>query len=215
MQSDVFYEQLKNYRPGPMEPGRQSAVLLPFVAINGRWELLLEERAHGLRAQPGELCLPGGGMEAGESPVQAALRECCEELLIQPEQLEYWGCGDLLTTPGGLTVHTVLARLHGYTGTFSADEVHTTFTVPVSWLLENPPLRSECETITHTCPGFPHEWVPGGENYPWRKGRWPVYFYPEYQGRRIWGITAKILYYTLKRLKNMGGLPDAAETLLK
>lgn len=207
MQSNEFYEALRAHQPGPMEPGRQSAVALLFLAVDGRWEILLEERAHGLRAQPGELCLPGGGIEAGEAPAQAALRECCEELLIQPRQLELWGLGDVLTTPGGLTVHTALARLREYGGTFSADEVHTTFTVPVDWLMAQQPQRFDSTVSTHPAADFPHEWVPGGENYPWRKGRWPIYFYPEYQGRRIWGITAKVLFHTLQRIQMMGGLP--------
>ena len=207
MRSDAFLTQMKQHCPGSMEPQRQSAVLLPFVAVQGRWHLLLEERAHTLRAQPGELCLPGGGMDPGERPGQAALRECCEELLIRPEQLELWGLGDVLTTPSGRTIHTALAQLRDYAGTFSPQEVHSMFTVPVDWLLEHPPLRFDSAVTTHPQPGFPQEWVPGGENYPWSQGRWPIFFYPPYQGRRIWGITAKILLHSLELVQRLGGLP--------
>lgn len=211
MQANEFYKAIQDHRPGPMEPGRQSAVAILFLTVNDQWHVLVEERAHQLRVQPGELCLPGGGVEPGESPVQAALRECCEELLVEPKQLQLWGQGDILTTPSGLTVHTVLARLYEYKATFSPQEVHTVFSVPVDWLLSQQPYRFDSQVST--CPGadFPQDWVPGGKNYPWRKGCWPIYFYPEYQGKRIWGITAKILYHTMERIKVLGGLPPAKE----
>src|ERR1700734_2746465 len=45
--------------------------------------LLLTRRAAGLRAHGGQRALPGGRCDAGETPVQAALRELHEELGLE------------------------------------------------------------------------------------------------------------------------------------
>ena len=202
-----FYTAVWQHQPRLMEPGRESAVLLPFVAKPEGWHLLFEIRASGLRSQPGEICFPGGGIEPGESPEQAARRETCEELLLEPQQVELWGAADLLHTPSGLTVSPYLGCLNGYEGTFSAQEVEQVFTVPVAWLMEHPPEVYRSKSTTVPEPDFPYYKVPGGQAYPWRSGRWPIYFYPEYQGHLIWGMTAKILYYTLEWVRELGGLP--------
>ena len=207
---ESFYTRMGQHTPTLMEPGRRAAVLLPFVASGGEWHIVLEERARTLRHQPGEICLPGGMVEPGESPRAAALRETCEELLVGPSQLELWGAGDLLHTPAGMTLHPYLVRLSGYRGGFSAQEVHSVFTVPASWLLAHPPMQYTTRLATCPEPDFPYERVPGGRAYPWRRGRWPVYFY-EYQGRTIWGITAKILCHTLELVQQLGGLPPVEE----
>ncbi len=202
-----FYTAVHQHRPRLMEPGRESAVLLPFVAGPKGWQLLFEVRASGLRSQPGEICFPGGGIEPGEDPAQTALRETCEELLVGPEQVELWGAADLLHTPAGLTVSPYLGQLRQYQGGFSPQEVEQVFTVPVSWFMEHPPEEFFSRIGTTPEPGFPYGRVPGGEAYPWRSGRWPIYFYPEYEGRVIWGMTAKLLFYTLEWVQQLGGLP--------
>lgn len=206
-----FYKILQQRTPGLMEEKRASAVLLAFTVRRGAWQIVLEERSRKLHHQPGEICLPGGMVEPGETPAQAALRETCEELLIRPEQLTLWGPGDVLMTPGGHSIHPFLAGLRDYEGTFSEAEVHTTFTVPVQWLLDNPPKSYLTRTTTHPGEDFPYEAVPGGRDYPWRQGKWPVYFYPEYEGRLIWGLTAKMLYHTLQLVQQLGGLPSVPE----
>lgn len=206
MQQHPFYQKLAARAPGLMEPGRQAAVLLPFVAQNGQWQLLFEVRAQGLRRQPGEICLPGGMVEPGEPPAQAALREACEELLVAPGQLALWGAADVLPTPGGQTVYPFLAQLAGYQGGFSAAEVHSTFLVPAGWLMQAHPQVFASRVSTQPGPEFPYHLVPGGRAYPWHGGQWPVYFY-QYQGRVIWGITAKVVYHALDMVRQLGGLP--------
>lgn len=57
-----------------------------YVVVEAR--VLLLERAPGLRGA-GFWAPPGGHLEAGESPVEAACRECAEELglALAPERL--------------------------------------------------------------------------------------------------------------------------------
>ena len=65
------------------------AILVPLVQWEGKLCLLFETRAETLVGhQPGEVCFPGGRREAGEKPVDTALRETWEEIGIPPEAIE-------------------------------------------------------------------------------------------------------------------------------
>lgn len=64
-------------------------------------ELLLEVRAAGI-AQAGDPCFPGGRIERGETPPQAAAREMLEELCIRADPARFLG-----QLP---TVHTMLGH---------------------------------------------------------------------------------------------------------
>lgn len=77
------------------------AVLVPLVCGEAEIDLLVEVRAAGI-SQSGDPCFPGGRIEQGESPAQAAIREMAEELgiTIRTEQV----LGQLPT------VHTMLGR---------------------------------------------------------------------------------------------------------
>jgi len=57
---------------------------VPGLASHARWSdapaLLLTRRAEGLRSHAGQWALPGGRIDAGETPEQAALRELAKEV---------------------------------------------------------------------------------------------------------------------------------------
>ncbi len=176
---------------------RHSSVLLPLIEKDGDLEVLFEVRSSTLQHQPGEVCFPGGAVENGESYEEAAVRETAEELNIETGQIEILAPLDYLVTNSGMTVHVYLGVLKEYSGTYSSDEVDHIFTVPLSWFLEHEPQKYV--TTVHTVPGedFPFDLVPGGREYPWRKGHYDVYFY-RYGGEIIWGMTAKLMYAFVK-----------------
>ena len=62
---------LRARTPGLMDSRRTYAVLVPLVERDGALHLLYEVRARTLRRQPGEVCFPGGRMEAGRPPRSA------------------------------------------------------------------------------------------------------------------------------------------------
>jgi 8-oxo-dGTP diphosphatase len=62
---------------GRMPRSRYEGVLVACRRSDGRWLLIRRGRAVSLG---GKLCFPGGGLEPGESPAEAAVREMAEEL---------------------------------------------------------------------------------------------------------------------------------------
>jgi 8-oxo-dGTP pyrophosphatase MutT (NUDIX family) len=65
--------------PAPMN-ARSAAVMLLLFQRDGRWCLPLTERPTSLLRHGGQVSLPGGTIEPGESAEQAAIRELREEL---------------------------------------------------------------------------------------------------------------------------------------
>lgn len=59
---------------------RESAVLAALVPTAEGWRIPVVTRAASLRAHAGQVSLPGGSLEPGESPSEAALREFAEEM---------------------------------------------------------------------------------------------------------------------------------------
>ena len=49
---------------------------------------------------------------------------------------------------------------------------------------------------------FPFDRIRGGRDYPWRKARRAIYFY-SYEGREIWGMTARIMKAFVRILRNL------------
>jgi 8-oxo-dGTP pyrophosphatase MutT (NUDIX family) len=69
---------------GPAPPtARPAAVMLLLFQRAGRWHLPLTERPATLARHAGQISLPGGSVDPGESSSQAALRELAEELGIE------------------------------------------------------------------------------------------------------------------------------------
>ena len=70
----------------PPEGGRRSSVMMLFgPAERGGEDVVLTERAHTLRTQPGDISFPGGKREPSDaSDAAAALRETQEEVGIDP-----------------------------------------------------------------------------------------------------------------------------------
>lgn len=197
-----MFEHLQNRIPKQIseEDQRLSAVVLPLIKIEGEYHLLFEVRANTLHHQPGEVCFPGGRVDAYESTRAAAIREVKEELLVGDENLKIYGPLDYFFSPGHMKVQPYLGELFDYKGQFSKAEVAEVFTVPLSFFKKTEPKIAYCDTSTIPRDDFPYELVAGGKDYPWAKGAYDVYFY-EYEGHIIWGMTAKMLAKNLHFIK--------------
>lgn len=75
--------------PPPPNPRRASAVLVLFgPGADGEPRVVLTERAHTLRSHSAQVVFPGGHVDPGETPIEAALRESQEEVDLDPASVE-------------------------------------------------------------------------------------------------------------------------------
>jgi 8-oxo-dGTP pyrophosphatase MutT (NUDIX family) len=82
----------KGWEPDHQPPGaRQAAALILLYEDHGRLVLPLTVRRDDLPHHPGQVSLPGGAVDPGEPPDQAALREAHEEIGIVPDDVRLVG----------------------------------------------------------------------------------------------------------------------------
>jgi 8-oxo-dGTP pyrophosphatase MutT (NUDIX family) len=149
------------------------AAVLVGVMENAEPTLLLTQRTTTLSKHGGQIAFPGGRLDDGETPLQAALREAEEETGLASRYIEPLGYLDGYLTVTGYFIVPVVARiLPGFTFTPHAAEVDEIFDVPLSFLLN----AQNRETQTR-------EW----------KGMTRRYYVYPYQQRYIWGATAGMI----------------------
>jgi len=177
-------------------------VMVPLIETSEGCRVLLEIRASTLKKQPGEISLPGGRKEKGETPLEAAVRETSEELTIPKTAVSVLGPLDYLVTPFNYIIYPFVGAIgQKYISDIKGapGEVDCLFTVPLNYFLRTRPQIYRVRTEFKVPGGFPFELIPGGEDYNWSSGIYPVYFY-SYNGRIIWGITARILKSLVDKL---------------
>lgn len=178
----------------------KTAVLLPLLPQPGdEWAVLFEVRAHNLEQQPGEICFPGGHVDAVDaSEVETAVRETCEELRVPLPSIEVLGALDVVFMPSQIIVYPfagILRRPEAINP--DPGEVAEVFTVPLRELLQATPEYYEMAVRMHPPENFPLHKIPNGPNYRWRTGVLPELFY-EFNGYVIWGMTARVLHNFLQ-----------------
>ena len=102
-----FLDEVKALRArGDLSPD------LPAMPPPGSWSneaaLLLTRRALHLRNHAGQWALPGGRIEPGESPTEAALREVQEEIGLPLPATQVLGCLDDYATRSGFVITPVV-----------------------------------------------------------------------------------------------------------
>lgn len=113
--AEIRPERLSHNDPPATTAGvRQAAVLVLFGEGPGGPDVLLQQRAGGLRNHAAEASFPGGGRETGDrGPVQTALREAVEETGLHPDGVTALATlPRLFIPPSGFQVTAVLAHWH-------------------------------------------------------------------------------------------------------
>jgi len=88
---------------------RRAAVVLALAPDElGRACFLLTRRAEGLRNHGGQWALPGGRLDSGETPVDAALRELSEEVGLHLDPGQVLGSLDDYPTRSGFCITPVV-----------------------------------------------------------------------------------------------------------
>jgi 8-oxo-dGTP pyrophosphatase MutT (NUDIX family) len=158
---------------------RPAAVL---IAITEREEpgMLLLHRPSNMRSHPGQIAFPGGKLDPGETPVDAALREANEELGITESKVRIIGTSDIYRTHSGFEITPVLGvvppDIHIVP---NPTEVAQWFEAPVGFVLDPANHRQE--------------WI------DW-EGSMRAYYEIPWNGHQIWGVTAAILVNLSRRL---------------
>jgi 8-oxo-dGTP pyrophosphatase MutT (NUDIX family) len=162
--------------PDGVKP-KTAAVLVPVVCRDDALHLILTQRTDHLSKHAGQIAFPGGLRDAGETPLQAALREAEEEIGLGPEFVAPLGyLSGYLTVTGYLVTPVVAMLRDGFSLAPEPGEVADVFEVPLAYLMDG---RNR---ETHA-----REWQGLTRHY---------YAYP-YQSRYIWGATAGMI-------KNLG-----------
>ena len=136
----ITVDELTRFVPPDDAETRTGAVLMLFGGESrADGYLLLTERAHHMRSHPGHVSFPGGSIDPGESPVEAALREAEEETGVDPTGVDVFAeLPELWLPPSNFTVTPLLGWWRAPTAVdvVDPDEVHAVFRAPISELLD-------------------------------------------------------------------------------
>jgi len=147
------------------------SVFVPFVEIDGKLNLLFEVRSLGLARQPGDICFPGGKIEAGETGEECAVREAAEELGVSRDAIRIIQQLDSIYTHDGFPLHSFYGEI-AYDklseSKINHREVESIFYVPASYFLN----RERREESSY-----------------------------RYGDKNIWGLTARIIHNLVKILQ--------------
>jgi 8-oxo-dGTP pyrophosphatase MutT (NUDIX family) len=156
---------------------KPAAVLVP-IQERAREHYLIE-RAATLRSHGGEIAFPGGAVTTEDrDTLAAALRECQEEIGIDPENVQIIGQLDQVTVVRSRYLVTPFVGIFRPPFTFSPNkqEVNSVISIPVSALLEPDCFAAELKA----------------------DGRARIIYHFRYEALDIWGATARILKQLLE-----------------
>ncbi len=83
--------RVESLRATPPADARPAGVLILLYQSNGMWHFPLMKRVEDGLVHGGQISLPGGSQEAGESLQETALREACEEVGAACAEVEVLG----------------------------------------------------------------------------------------------------------------------------
>lgn len=170
--SDQRLDGITSFRP--------AAVLIAVTERDDPGVLLLH-RPSNMRAHPGQIAFPGGKIDAGETPTEAALREAHEELGINARDVRIIGTSDVYRTHSGYEITPVLGIIPpDLTIRPNPTEVAQWFEAPVGHVLD--PASHVVRDV---------EWEGGMRQY----------YEIMWQDHCIWGVTAALIVNLSRRLR--------------
>jgi coenzyme A diphosphatase NUDT7 len=201
MDTEKLKSFLQNRKPGILgsESYSNYAVLLPIIEKNNELHVLFEVRSLLLRRQPGEICFPGGRVDASDKDEKyTAIRETFEELGIPKEDIHDVFPLDYMVSPFGTIIYPFVGFIQNPEQiTPNPDEVAEIFSVPLTYLQETNPEIYQINFKLEPEEEFPYHHIKGGEKYKWQARQMEEHFY-YYGDKVIWGLTARILSHFLE-----------------
>ncbi|MEL6372386.1 MAG: CoA pyrophosphatase [Pseudomonadota bacterium] len=158
----------------------RAAAVLVGIVNRAPLTLLLTARAVTLKSHPGQIAFPGGKLDAGETAMQAALREADEEVGLAHTQIEPLGYLEGYLTGTGFHISPLVALIEPPLALkLDPREVADAFEVPLAFVMD----RANHQRHTRV----------------W-KGRERQYYAMDHGARHIWGATAGIIRNLTERL---------------
>ncbi len=154
---------------------KTASVLVPLAVHDEELVVLFTHRSYHLNSHSGQVSFPGGMKEDWDSDAATtALRETEEEIGIKPKKIEILGRMKFLKSHTGLIIYPFVGFIQDLNGLQkNLDEVERIFCISYAWLSSPKNL-------------FQEDYLrPGGEIHK-------VWTFKEYEGEKIWGITAEI-----------------------
>jgi 8-oxo-dGTP pyrophosphatase MutT (NUDIX family) len=174
---DIARRRLVGMAPLPLPLGdwTPASVLILVYPRDGNERVLLTVRSELVEHHKGQISFPGGASDADDGSAEAtALRETFEEVGVPPHEIEVLGRLDDVRTVSSYRVTPVVGSMEctprGFTP--SPFEVAEVLEIPILHLLD-----------------------PANQIEERRERDGTIRFAPsfEYNGYRIWGVTARIL----------------------
>jgi len=173
--------------PPPGVTARQSAVLLLlYTTADGSLWFPLMRRTESTSVHSGQISLPGGRQEAGETFIETALREANEEIGIYPPDVRVLGeLPSLYVPPSNFEIHPVVGTVP-YLPLWNpyAGEVAEMVETPLSVLLDDS--------------------VKGTDMLNRNGATFRIHYYTV-GAHRVWGATAALLGEFEMRLRRVVG----------
>lgn len=180
---DAVSAAVKAFKPDqilrqPLENARPSAVLVGLFETSRGVEAILTRRSQEMTNHRGEISFPGGRLDAGETVVDAALRETHEEIGLLPSDARVVGeLNGMATVVSNSHIVPIVAR-YASAPKFRAvnSEVDRVFSVPLLELTQKDTYSQE-------------HWVFSDREFQIN------FFYLD--DETIWGATARILFQVM------------------
>jgi len=157
-----------------------ASVLIGLVERPAGYTVLLTRRVDTMRSHAGQVALPGGRRDPGETAWQTALREAEEEIGLASRYVDLAGLLTPMFTHSGYLVTPVVGFIkEGFQLRPNPHEVADIFETPFGFLMD-PANHKKVEREFD--------------------GRMSFYYAITHEDRRIWGLTASILRSLYDRL---------------
>lgn len=174
--------RLPGFNPDPERIAQAvaAAVLVPITFREAGGGLILTERAQHLRKHSGQVALPGGRVDHGEPPLEAALREAEEEINLDRRHVTPLGYLPSYYTGTGFRMVPVVALVAPDAPMRpNPEEVGRVFEVPLSVVFDMSRYRLGSRL--------------------W-EGRQRRFYEVDYPDAYIWGATAAVIRILYERL---------------
>lgn len=167
----------------PPKNAKESAVIVPFLPLNGNWHLIFEKKVKDNSQHAGQMAFPGGSKDKKDkSFLDTAIRETCEEIGICEDDLIILGeIKPTITLKTNFVIYpfaAIVKKPPPYR--INKDEVEKLVFVPIDYLIKQHPFQRKKFIF---------------------EGKERITMVIPFEGEVIWGASARILDNFIPLLK--------------